>query len=525
MEKAYELFMQAPVAVCIVSGENHVVDLANEGMLQLLGRTKEMVGKPLEHTLPEAKKQGLLGILERVYSTGHTQHAPSFPAELLINEQRDLRYFDLVFQPYYPSTEHQKPTSIFCIAYNITTQVLSHKKVEESEYRFRTLIEEASVATALYIGRELMIQYANDILIGYWGKNRSVIGKTLSQAVPELVGQPFLEYLNLVFDTGEPYIGREEKTILQVNGELQAFYFNFTYKALRDKEGTIYGIHHMAVDVTEQVTAKQQLKESETLLQKKVIERTRELETLNVELQRSNQNLEEFAHAASHDMKEPIRKVLTFSDRLRTSLESRLTESERQLFDRVTNATKRMWLLVDDLLEFSHVSERPLEKQNVDLNKKIKLVLTDLEMLIEEKKAIVELNALPVVTGYERQLQQLFHNLIGNALKYNKPDSVPMITISAEMVAGKEVGDKVVPESSEKRFHLIVVQDQGIGFEQVYTEKIFQMFQRLHGKSEYPGTGIGLSIARKVIENHQGYIWAESQPGEGATFKVLLPFD
>jgi light-regulated signal transduction histidine kinase (bacteriophytochrome) len=276
------------------------------------------------------------------------------------------------------------------------------------------------------------------------------------------------------------------------------------------------------MDITEE-------RKAAAVLEHKVEERTKELEHAiqalkrsNQELGRSNANLEEFAYAASHDLKEPIRKVSTFLERLKRSLEN-LTTSEIQLFDRLENATQRMGLLVDDLLKFSHVSERPVEKEEVDLNVKMERVLIDLELQIEEKKASINVGKLPVVLGYRRQLQQLFQNLIANALKYSRPEQPPIVTVSSQTVFGNAVSDQVLPEQAEQRFHLIEVRDNGIGFEQAYAEKIFKMFQRLHAKAEYPGTGVGLSIARKVIENHSGYIWAESQPGQGATFKVLLP--
>lgn len=277
------------------------------------------------------------------------------------------------------------------------------------------------------------------------------------------------------------------------------------------------------LDITEKVNAIQKI---ESLVE----ERTKELEQAykallisNQELKRSNHNLEEFTRAASHDMKEPIRKVLTFSDRLRRSLEPRMTESEKGLFDRVENATQRMGLLVDDLLEFSHVSERPLEKEDVDLNAIMDNVLLDLELQVDEKKARIKVHDLPSVKGYKRQLQQLFQNLVSNALKYNKPGIAPVVAINSQIVTGRDVEDNVLPEQAAQPFYLIEVHDNGIGFEQEYAERIFGMFQRLHGKAAYPGTGVGLSITRKVIENHNGYIWAESQPNVGTTFKVLLP--
>jgi len=168
--------------------------------------------------------------------------------------------------------------------------------------------------------------------------------------------------------------------------------------------------------------------------------------------------------------------------------------------------------LIDDLLLYSHVSQRPHEMEWVDLNEKVQRVLDDLELDVQQKGAIISVDKLPVVKGYRRQLQQLFQNLISNALKYSKKDVPPRIDISATEVT-----------EHEKPYHLIKVKDNGIGFEQEYADKIFQMFTRLHGKGEYSGTGVGLSIVKKVIENHNGYIRVESTPGKGSIFKVFLP--
>ena len=248
-----------------------------------------------------------------------------------------------------------------------------------------------------------------------------------------------------------------------------------------------------------------------------------QLEKLVDDLKRSNAYLEEFAHAASHDLKEPIRKVRTFSDRLKTSLTGRMNDKETDLFERMQNATDRMTILVDDLLSYSHVSATPLQMEDVDLNEKLRFVLSDLEVQVEEKKAVIGIGPLPTVKGYRRQLQQLFQNLLGNALKYSKPGEPPQIRINSRTVTGADVPLDLPAQQAGKRYYLIEVADNGIGFEQQYAHKIFGMFQRLHGRSEYAGTGVGLSIARKVVENHKGYIWAESEPGKGSSFKVLLP--
>ena len=249
----------------------------------------------------------------------------------------------------------------------------------------------------------------------------------------------------------------------------------------------------------------------------------RELELKIKELGRSNANLEEFAHAASHDLKEPLRKIRIFADRLKQSLQTRMDPIESGLFDRMDVSTERMQQLVDDLLEFSHVSQDPHRKEKVNLNERIEKVIADLELLIEEKQAKIFYNGLPEINGYKRQLEQLFLNLLSNALKYSKSDINPEIYIESTEIKGSEVAVSLPETQSNTVFYLISIKDNGIGFDQQYAERIFDMFQRLHGKSEYSGTGIGLSIARKVVENHNGYIWATSQVNEGAKFNILLP--
>lgn len=248
------------------------------------------------------------------------------------------------------------------------------------------------------------------------------------------------------------------------------------------------------------------------------------MQSLLVELKRSNESLEEFTRAASHDLKEPIRKVQFFSERLKNSLAGKLSEEEKSMMERMENAAARMKLLVDDLLEYSHVQQpRGIEIESIDLNKKLKLVLTDLELLVTETGAIVNATQLPVVKGYRRQIQQIFHNLINNAIKYRKQNETPIITITAKETTGIASGLPVSAADAETNFYLIEVQDNGIGFEQEYADKIFNVFTRLHGNSEYAGTGVGLAIVRKVVENHRGYISAEGYPDQGATFKILLP--
>ncbi|HEX2535935.1 MAG TPA: PAS domain-containing protein, partial [Chitinophagaceae bacterium] len=194
------------------------------------------------------------------------------------------------------------------------------------------------------------------------------------------------------------------------------------------------------------------------------------------ELQRSNANLEEFAYAASHDMKEPIRKIHFFSDRLREELGNQLSEAQRHLFNRMEQATQRMQTLIDDLLLYSHVSRGAVLEEEIDLNQKVANVLGDLELEIEQKKARVEVGPLPKIRGHRRQLQQLFQNLIGNALKYSKADTAPEISITAHTVSGRQEG--LVPDDREQSYHRIEIKDNGIGFHPEDAERIFHVFTR-----------------------------------------------
>jgi signal transduction histidine kinase len=241
------------------------------------------------------------------------------------------------------------------------------------------------------------------------------------------------------------------------------------------------------------------------------------------ELERSNQNLEEFARAASHDLKEPVRKFQLFTDKLKRTFNGTANAEVTELFERMESASLRMKLLIDDLLEYSHVTGAPQKTEPVDLNEIIQLVTGDLEIMIEETESVIEHENLPVINGYRRQLQQLFLNLFNNAIKYRKKDINPHVYIHSKETTGAESKMKIAAVDENKRFLKVEISDNGIGFDQADAEKIFHVFTRLHNKKEYAGTGLGLSIVSKVMENHKGYIFANGVKNQGATFTLLFP--
>jgi PAS domain S-box-containing protein len=240
------------------------------------------------------------------------------------------------------------------------------------------------------------------------------------------------------------------------------------------------------------------------------------------QLEQSNSNLEEFAYAASHDLKEPIRKIKFFSERLKFSLKDQLNEDQVSIFNRIDSAALRMGSLVDDLLTYSQVAFDDQAFENVDLNKLMQVVLEDMELEIEEKKAEVLVDDLFVIKGHFRQLQQAFQNLISNAVKYSKPGIKPQIAVTCSIIE-KHAGLSFQSVDPQKPYYCLSIIDNGIGFNEEDAERIFNVFTRLHGNAEYKGSGIGLSIVRKVIENHNGYITASGVVGEGAVFKIYFP--
>jgi signal transduction histidine kinase len=193
------------------------------------------------------------------------------------------------------------------------------------------------------------------------------------------------------------------------------------------------------------------------------------------------------------------------------------------LIGRMQSAAARMSTLIDDLLTYSRASVKPSELEVIDTNKVLDGVLLDLERSIQQQKAIIRRAPLQKVVGQPTQIGQIFLNLIGNALKFHKPDTPPEIVITSDTVKGKEANIAVPAEQAEQQFQLIRIKDNGIGFDNAYRDRIFQIFQRLNNRSDYPGSGVGLSIVKKVVENHGGYIQADSEPGHGATFSILLP--
>ncbi|QKZ15100.1 PAS domain-containing protein [Spirosoma sp. KUDC1026] len=247
------------------------------------------------------------------------------------------------------------------------------------------------------------------------------------------------------------------------------------------------------------------------------------LEALNLDLRRSNENLQQFAYVASHDLQEPLRKIESFGNILKDQYADTLSETGVDLLGRMQSASTRMAILIKDLLAYSRLTSDQKIQRPVALDQVISWVMSDLDVAILESGATINRPPLPTVTGDESQLRQLFQNLLSNAIKFRRNGQPPVISIKVDQVTGDELPAVGRPARPVASYYRIQVSDNGIGFDEQYRSRIFQVFQRLHNRSQYAGTGIGLAIVQKVVDNHNGMILATSEPGEGATFSVYLP--
>lgn len=274
-------------------------------------------------------------------------------------------------------------------------------------------------------------------------------------------------------------------------------------------------------EVSDRKQEKVRLVEAVNKSTKELKEANERLENKNQELLNMNQELEAFAYVSSHDLQEPLRKLQTFAGLILEKEEQHLSEKGKSYFHLMQQETERMRQLIQDLLAFSRISTDEREFEDTDLSLIVEEVKIEFEEIISQKGAVVEVAELCKVKVIPFQFRQLMHNLIGNALKYSNPETPPRIKISSRNVEYEKLNIKELPPLKE--YCHISISDNGIGFEQKFSTKIFEVFQKLHGKKEYPGTGIGLAIVKKIVGNHNGVIVAESEPDKGTTFNIYIP--
>ncbi|MHC0441356.1 PAS domain S-box protein [Flavobacterium sp. 3-210] len=386
--------------------------------------------------------------------------------------------------------------------------ILMNESLQKSEERYHLMVEEVQDYAILYLNHEGIIENWNlgaQKIKGY--KAEEIIGKSFSEFYTESDRKNNLPQtlLNLAIEKGkashEGWRVRKDKTL---------FWANVTITAVHNKKNQVIGFSKMTHDLTDKKTADDKLKLNAL-----------ELEQKNKELEKMNQELQSFAYISSHDLQEPLRKIQTFATQIMEKESENLSDYGKDKFKRMQNAAQRMQTLINDLLSYSktNVQERIFEKTNI--GKIINEVKEDLKEEIEQKNAKIESLKNCEAKIIPFQFRQLLYNLVSNSLKFSNPENPIVIKINSEIAKGSTLNNESL--EAEINYCHIRIEDNGIGFEQQYSSKIFEVFQRLHGKLEYTGTGIGLAIVKKIVDNHNGIITAKGELNKGAVFDIYIP--
>lgn len=370
---------------------------------------------------------------------------------------------------------------------DITQRKLLEQKAREQEEQIRLFVKHTPAAVAMFDNQMRYMVASDRWYMDYGLTGQDIIGKSHYRVFPEISNMPEWKEIHRRCLNGE-VVKKDQDPFVRANGDTDWLRYEiYPWRTSNDKIGGI-------IMFTEVITEKMKAQES--------------LRKLNAQLLESNKELEQFAYVASHDLQEPLRMVSSFLQLLEKKYKEHLDDAARQYIHFAVDGSERMKVLINDLLKFSRVGTATTESGEVNCNEIVENIVKIYAETIKETGAEIAVSPLPVVNGNKTQIEQLFQNLIGNAIKYRGKEA-PRIFI------GCKEG-----EEGKWKFH---VKDNGIGIESKFFEKVFVIFQRLHGKNEYSGTGIGLAICKKIVERHGGKIWIESEIGKGATFYFTLP--
>ncbi len=494
------VFEQTPAAVCLLRGPQHRFEYVNS-RFQLFYPDRHLLGRPVAEALPEAHAQGFVSMLDAVFATGETHHGQEVPLTDIGPHGPRERFFDFTYQAF---RENGAIVGVGVFAFDVTEQVRIRQQV----------------AVAVFRGPRYVIELANPAVCKIWGRTADqVLGKPLFEALPEAAGQGFEELLDGVLATGEPYVARELPSTLDRGGRRDTVYWNFVYQPLPDAEGRVTGITMVATDVTEQVTARQELERvGQELTAAYLTLQTAHVDTelanaalhqSNDRLTRTNQDLDSFVYASSHDLKLPVLNLAGLFDELRRGVTFTDPDEEQVLVPLIQDALRQLTTTLDDLAalgQAQQVIQAPAEP--VDLAALVADVLQALEPQVRAARARVttDFAARPTLLYPRAGLRTIVLNLLSNALRYADPARPARIHCSLWLDAGQPV---------------LWVKDNGLGFDATgHGPELFQLFRRFHDHTE--GTGVGLYLVNRLVQAHGGHLEVDSQVGEGATFRVYL---
>ncbi|MEK6478846.1 ATP-binding protein [Catalinimonas sp. 4WD22] len=461
----------------IYDQQKEIVDLkyvfVNRAAENLIGKDREtLLNTSILKTYEDHNYSNLFDSYKQAFISGE-----EFRTEKYYTEEGLHKWYNIIAK---------RCESILLVTFNdISGFMALINEKSRSENLYRTLIKSLPHAEVALVDEELNLLLSDGAALKAFGHQEALPEKTnLADILSSEEKEEILPVVKACLK------GKMKKLEIENEGDLYRLHFI----PVKDDERKIFAVLIVAEDINI-------FNFSNDELRNKIYE-----------LENANQSLEQFAYVASHDLQEPLRKIRAFGDRLQTKYQEQLDDTAQDYIKRMQNAASRMQKLIDDLLKYSRIGRFQDPFQEVNLDELISNIVENLEERIEENDAKIEVSELPTVFGDTSTLEQLFTNLLTNALKFKKEETSSEIKIWAEKV--EEEGEVV---------YRIFVKDNGIGFDEKYLDKIFNIFQRLHGRNEYAGTGIGLAICRKITEIHGGSITATSKPGKGATFIVTLP--
>jgi PAS domain S-box-containing protein len=504
-ETFYRVFEHTPAVIGLLRGPEHRVSYYNAAYQQLLGG-RSMRGRTIAEMQPEAEAQGFIALLDRVYETGETYFGIEVPLEVASPgpEPNQTVYLNFTYQAY---QEDNQIAGISVFATDVTEQVLARQQRAAAQAQLQAVLEQAPVAIAIVQGTDYTIEVANPLIAHIWGRTQpQLLGWPLFEALPEARDQGFPEILARVVQEGQPFLAQEVSARLERHGEFQTVYLNFVYQPLRNESGHIGSVAIVATEVSEQVAARQHTARTNEQL----LAINTELDKANQQLVRTNADLDNFIYTASHDLKAPITNIEGLLTALREQLPAAVRRAEQvaPLLNMMQGSVERFQKTIAQLTDISKLQQAHAQfTEQVDLAALVEDIRLDLlPELAHGAVLTLDVTACPSLAFSPKNLRSIIYNLLSNGLKYRAPGRPAVVQLRCYRTRHAAV---------------LEVQDNGLGLDEEQQRQLFQMFQRLHSHVE--GTGVGLYMVKKIVENAGGTITVQSQPGVGTTFSVVLP--